>query len=185
MLVAGGTVGVVALALIAYFVTRPSGDSGGSGATANATISQTSLNPPAPSSVAAAPANSASASAGASASGSASPSASGSPTSTTAVNVIKSEVHVAVYNASGVNQRAAGIKSALVTDGFSLATVGGTLAKADTTKVYYPSTRADSAAAVANALAIPSADLSLSTTYAEVTVVIGTDWASGNTFPAG
>lgn len=181
MRIAGGTAGVIALALIVYFVTQPSGDSNASGPTANAASSQTSLNPPAPSSVAATPAT-----AGPSSSGSASPTASGgSPTSTSTVNVIKSEVHVAVYNASGVNQRAADVKSALVTGGFSLATVGGTLARADTTKVYYPSTRADSAAAVANALAIPSTDLSLSTAYAGVTVVIGTDWASGNTYPAG
>lgn len=181
-MIAGGTAGVVVLALIAYFATRPSGSSDSSGPTANATISQTALNPPAPSTAAASPSANASSTAGASVSPSAS---GGSPMPSSTVSVIKSEVHVAVYNGSGVNQRAAGIKSALVTDGFSLATVGGTSAKTPTTKVYYPSTRADSAAAVANALAIPSTDLSLSTTYTEVTVVIGTDWASGNTYPAG
>jgi len=38
--VIGGTVGVVVLALIAYFVTRPSGGSSAAGATADATTSQ-------------------------------------------------------------------------------------------------------------------------------------------------
>jgi len=99
--------------------------------------------------------------------------------------VIKSEVHVAVFNGSNVNQRAATIKTALVNDGFTLATVGGTLAKTAVTKVYYPSTRADSAAAVAKALSIPTANLSLSTMYTQVTLVIGTDWTTGNTYPAG
>jgi hypothetical protein len=66
-----------------------------------------------------------------------------------------------------------------------LATIGGTLPKTAATKVYYPSTRADSAAAVAKALGIPTANLSLSTAYTEVTVVIGTDWTTGNTYPAG
>lgn len=115
----------------------------------------------------------------------ASPSAgagSATPSSTVAVNA--AEVHVAVFNGSGVNQRAASIKSALVNQGFALATVGGTDPKTPTTKVYYPATRADSAAAVAKALAIPNADLSESASYTEVTVVIGTDWPSGNAYPA-
>jgi len=94
-------------------------------------------------------------------------------------------VHVAVYNGSNVNQRAAAVKTALVTDGFALATVGGTLPKTATTKIYYPSTRADSAAAVAKALKVPTANLTLSTMYTQVTVVIGSDWPTGNTYPAG
>ena len=185
-MIAGGTVGVIALALIAYFLTRPSGNSNASGPTANATISQTSMNPPAPSTAGGGPVQSANASASASASATASPSASAgkaSPSSTVAVNV--AQVRVSVFNGSGVNQRAASIKTALVNQGFALATVGGTDPKTPTTKVYYPSTRADSAAAVANALKIPSTDLSESANYAEVTVVIGTDWSTGNTYPAG
>ena len=77
------------------------------------------------------------------------------------------------------------IKAALVTDGFALATVGGNMTKTTATKIYYPSTRADSAAAVAKALAVPTANLTLSNTYTEVTVVVGTDWTTGNTYPAG
>jgi hypothetical protein len=182
--VIGGTVGVVVLALIAYFVTRPSGGSSAAGATADATTSQGAIG--------AATSATASSGAGASPSASSNPTASTSPAasaSTSApagtVAVIKSEVHVAVFNGSNVNQRAATIKTALVNDGFTLATVGGTLAKTAVTKVYYPSTRADSAAAVAKALSIPTANLSLSTMYTQVTLVIGTDWTTGNTYPAG
>lgn len=176
---------MIVLALIAYFVTRPSSNSNAAGPTADATISQTSGNQPTPSSVLAAPQQSAGASSSAGASAMASPSAgagSASPSSTVAVNV--AQVHVAVFNGSGVNQRAASIKAALVSHGFALATVGGTDPKTPTTMVYFPATRADSAAAVAKALAIPSTDVSESAKYTEVTVVIGTDWATGNTYPA-
>lgn len=185
MLIVGGTAGVIVLALIAFFMSRPSGNSNTSGPTADATASQPAVNPPAPpSSVAASPAKSAAPPPPASMSASPSSTVGAAvPTNTVAVNV--AQVHVAVYNGSDVNQRAANIKTALVNKGFSLATVGGTLASTPSTKVYYPAGRVDSAAAVANALAIPAADLSQSTTYSQVTVVIGTDWASGNTYPAG
>ena len=101
------------------------------------------------------------------------------PTSTPA---IFAQVHVSVYDASGVSQRATYLKNVLVTDGFALATVGGTVAKTPTT-LYYPSTRADSAAAVAYVLAIPCEDMVETTAYTEVAVVIGEDWPSGNTYP--
>jgi len=103
--------------------------------------------------------------------------------STVAVNV--AAVRVAVFNGSGVNQRAASIKTALTSGGFTMATVGGTVAKTPTTKIYYPSGRSDSAAAVAHALGVPSANVVQSTTYTEVTVVIGADWSTGNTYPGG
>jgi len=50
--------------------------------------------------------------------------------------------------------------------------------------IFYPANRADSAAAVAKALKVPTAKLSQSTMYTQVTVVIGTDWPTGTTFPA-
>ncbi|MBS2965678.1 LytR C-terminal domain-containing protein, partial [Actinocrinis puniceicyclus] len=181
-LIVGGAVGVVVLALIGYFATRPSGGSSG-GAAADPTASQAVLDPGAS---AGASATASAGGANAAGNGTASASATGSaPTTTGAAAVDKARVHVAVFNGSAVNQRASGIKTALVNGGFTLATVGGNVAKTATTKVFYPSTRADSAAAVANALGIPSANLALSTTYTQVTVVIGTDWPSGTTYPAG
>jgi LCP family protein required for cell wall assembly len=51
-----------------------------------------------------------------------------------------------------------------------------------TNNIYDPSTRADSAAAVAQALGIPSTAMHESGDYSEVTVVIGGDWTSGTAF---
>jgi hypothetical protein len=99
--------------------------------------------------------------------------------------VDKAQVHVQVQNGSGVGGRASAITSALVNDGFSLASDGGNASSASATKVYYPSTRADSAATVANALALPNSALVESSAYSEVTVVLGTDWTSGTTFGGG
>lgn len=104
---------------------------------------------------------------------------------TPTVAVDKAQVHVQVQNGSGVGGRASAITNALVNDGFSLASDGGNASSASATKVYYPSTRADSAATVANALALPNSALVESSAYSEVTVVLGTDWTSGTTFGGG
>ncbi|MGH3417565.1 MAG: LCP family protein, partial [Actinocrinis sp.] len=101
---------------------------------------------------------------------------------TPTVTVNKAQVHVQVLNGTTVNGRAAAVKGGLVTDGFTLASIGGTAPSSSTTKVYYPSSRADSAATVANALALPASALVQSSAYAEVTVVIGSDWPSGTAF---
>jgi LCP family protein required for cell wall assembly len=103
-----------------------------------------------------------------------------SPASTVTVN--KAEVHVSVLNGSGASGRATTIKDALVGGGFSLATVGGNATSTAATKIYYPSTRSDSAATVAAALGLPSSALSESNAYSQVTLVIGTDWTSGTTY---
>ena len=99
--------------------------------------------------------------------------------------VNKAAVHVQVYNGSNTAGRAGDIRSALVNDGFSLATVAGNANPAATTKIYFPSTRSDSAAAVANALGLPGSAMTESNTYSEVTVVLGSDWTSGTTFGGG
>jgi hypothetical protein len=98
--------------------------------------------------------------------------------------VNKARVSVQVYNAGGAAGRAAAIRSALITHGLALATVAGNAPTAATTKVYYPAGRADSAASVAEALALPASALTRSTTYDEVTVVIGTDFTNGSTYTA-
>lgn len=102
---------------------------------------------------------------------------------TVAVN--KAAVHVQVLNGSGVSGRAGTVKDALVNDGFSLASVGGNSSSAATTKIYYPSTRSDSAATVAYALGLPSSAMVESSAYSEVTLVLGADWTSGTTFGGG
>ena len=104
------------------------------------------------------------------------------PPASPTVAVDKGQVHVQVFNASGVSGRAVTIKDALVNDGFSLASVGGNATSAVTTKIYYPSTRADSAATVANALGLPTSALVESNSYSGVTVVLGADWTSGTMY---
>ena len=101
------------------------------------------------------------------------------------VAVDKAAVHVQVFNGSGVSGRASTIKDALVNDGFSLASVGGNASSAATTKIYYPSTRSDSAATVANALGLPTSVLVESNSYSGVTLVLGADWTSGTSFGGG
>ena len=114
------------------------------------------------------------------ASGAASPAPSTQAATTVAVD--KAQVHVTVLNGSGASGRASSIKDALTGGGFSLASVGGNATLTSTTKIYYPSTRSDSAAAVASALGVPSSALKVSNAYSQVTVVIGSDWTSGSTF---
>ncbi len=101
---------------------------------------------------------------------------------TVAVN--KAAVHLQVFNGSGASGRASTVRDALVNDGFSLTTVAGNASAAKNTKIYYPSTRADSAATVAYTLGLPSSALVESNAYSQVTLVIGADWTSGTTFGA-
>jgi hypothetical protein len=107
------------------------------------------------------------------------------PVASPKVAVDKAAVHVQVFNGSGVSGRAASIRDALQNDGFSLASFGGNASPATTTKIYYPSTRSDSAATVANALGLPSSALVESNSYSQVTLVLGDDWTSGTKFGGG
>jgi hypothetical protein len=101
------------------------------------------------------------------------------------VQVNDAAVRVQVLNGSGVSGRAVTIKDALVNGGFSQATVGGNANQTTTTKIYYPASKSDSAAAVQKALGLPSSAMKESNTYAEVTVVLGSDWTSGTAFGGG
>lgn len=104
-----------------------------------------------------------------------------SPGNEAAVN--KAAVRVLIKNGSGIDGRAAALKSALAGDGFT-----SSLLKTDnaiparTSALYFPANRADSAAAVAAALGMPSSAMHESGDYPQVTVVIGGDWTSGTTF---
>jgi LCP family protein required for cell wall assembly len=105
-------------------------------------------------------------------------------TPTVAVN--KAQVHVQVENGTTVNGRAGEVRTALASGGFSSSLISTTTAASTAkTTVYYPSTRADSAAAVANTLGIPTSAMKESNAYSQVTVVIGADWTSGSSFGSG
>jgi LCP family protein required for cell wall assembly len=98
-------------------------------------------------------------------------------------SVNKAAVNVSVLNGTGVTGRAGTIKTALSGSGFSGSLISASsTSSTDATAVYYPSSRADSASAVASALGIPASAMHLSGNYAQVTVVIGKDWTSGSTF---
>lgn len=112
--------------------------------------------------------------------------ASPSASAPNAANVLTSTVHAQVENGSGINGRAADIAQALVTDGFTSGDITTATANVRaTTVLYYPSTRADSAAAVAQALNIPTSAMHESSNYSEVTVVIGQDWKTGTALGGG
>jgi len=110
------------------------------------------------------------------------------PTATTAAVgnpavVNKAGVQVSVENGSAVNNRARDVGTALASGGFSSSLISTAIhASAAQTALYYPSTKADSAAAVAATLGLPSSALHESGSYSQVTVVIGKDWTSGTTY---
>jgi LCP family protein required for cell wall assembly len=98
-------------------------------------------------------------------------------------NVVTSEVHAQVLNGTGASGRASTVAQGLVAGGFSSSNIStGNASTTAQTVVDYPSDRAQSAAAVAGALGIPSSQVQESSNYSEVTVVIGTDWPSGKTY---
>jgi LCP family protein required for cell wall assembly len=100
-------------------------------------------------------------------------------------SVDKAAVPVSVGNATGAGLRAGELKSALSGSGFTAGLIDTFDAQvAKTTGVYYPPNRAESAAAVAGALGIPAVLVHQSNAYDRVTVIVGTDWTSGTSFPA-
>ena len=100
-------------------------------------------------------------------------------------SVITSQVHAQILNTTNVSGRASALAQALAADGFSSGNLStGNTSATSKTVVYYPSGRSDSAAAVASALGIPSAQVQQSGAYSQVTVVVGSDWTSGTTYPA-
>lgn len=98
-------------------------------------------------------------------------------------SVITSQVHAQILNGTGVSGRASTVEQALASGGFSGSNLStGNASTTSKTVVYYPADRAQSAAAVAGALGIPSSQVQESSNYSEVTVVIGSDWTSGTTY---
>ena len=115
----------------------------------------------------------------------ATPSAGQSASADSDSSVITSEVTAQVLNGTGVSGRAATVEQSLESNGFSSSLLStGDTSSTSKTMVYYPSGRSDSAAAVAGALGVPSSQVQQSSAYSAVTVVIGSDWTSGSTYPA-
>ncbi|PWI40928.1 LCP family protein [Streptomyces sp. ICBB 8177] len=118
--------------------------------------------------------------------GSGGKSAAAGATASSAPAVPDSQIAVTVENGGGITGRASDIATALVDDGFSPQTGSANApAPASTTSVRYPAGKQAEARAVASALRIPSSALHQDSGVSGVTVLIGSDWSSGTTFPAG
>ncbi|MCC9307427.1 LCP family protein [Kitasatospora sp. RB6PN24] len=101
------------------------------------------------------------------------------------VTVDKSTIHVDVQNSSGVTGRAKAVTDALVQQGFTHASADGTKVANAPTKLLYPANKADSAKTVAAALGLPDSALEQAgESGTSVTLRVGTDWSSGDTFGA-
>ncbi|BBA98189.1 putative transcriptional regulator [Actinacidiphila reveromycinica] len=106
--------------------------------------------------------------------------ATASPTPT----VPASQVTVSVQNGTAVPGRAGDIADALVAKGFNPATSSGNADPTDTTALTYGSGQKAQAQTVAKALGLPSSHLKQGTSDG-VTLVIGSDWSTGTSFPGG
>ncbi|WP_245791785.1 LCP family protein [Actinacidiphila rubida] len=114
----------------------------------------------------------------------ASPSA---PTSATPT-VQPTSIAVQVRNGAAVDGRLVGkratvVAGALIDRGFSKQTSAVTGTATATTSLTYPVGQSPQAQAVAQALGIPAKDLRQSASATGIVLVVGSDWASGATFP--
>lgn len=105
--------------------------------------------------------------------------------SASAATVPAAQVAVNVQNGTGASGRASIIASALIAKGFSSGTTYGNAPaqSATTTLTYGPGQKAQ-ATTVANALGLPASHLTQGTATG-LTLVVGTDWPSGGTYPGG
>ncbi|MBV9022887.1 MAG: LCP family protein [Streptomycetaceae bacterium] len=105
-----------------------------------------------------------------------------SPTQPT---VPDSQITVQVSNGSGITGRASAVARYLIDQGFS-PNSGSTNAPApaSATSIHYAPSQQGEAQAVARTLQIPTSRLRQDSAVSNVTVVIGSDWNSGTTFPA-
>jgi LCP family protein required for cell wall assembly len=109
--------------------------------------------------------------------------ASGSGSAGTLTAAQKARVAVWVRNGGGHPGRAAAIAQALIANGFSPRTRFSTTTTAATTTLTYPDGQHAQAQAVAQALSLPASALRSGLVH-ELTLVLGTDWTSGTTYPA-
>jgi LCP family protein required for cell wall assembly len=106
-----------------------------------------------------------------------------SPTSANP-SVSRSQIAVQVENGSDVTGRAAAVTQDLLGGGFSPQTTASNAPSSTTaTKVEYPPGRRADAQTVAASLRIPDSRLKQDSNVSGVTLVIGSDWSSGSSFP--
>lgn len=99
------------------------------------------------------------------------------------------EIGIMVRNGTGVGQqatprRAAAVAGVLAEKGFTGATADSTLNPQERTQILFPSADLEGDAhAVAKALGMPTSAVRKSTDVSGVTLVVGADWRTGDTFP--
>jgi LCP family protein required for cell wall assembly len=99
--------------------------------------------------------------------------------------VPNAQITVQVNNASKLTGRASSVAQYLINQGFGPNSgAGNAPVPAATTSVHYAPGQQAEAQAVARALQIPTGRLRQDSGVSTVTVVIGSDWNSGTTFPA-
>ena len=92
---------------------------------------------------------------------------------------------MAVYNATGLDNRAGDVVATLVKDGFSPASsLHSETDRPTASSLVYGPGEAARAKAVADALGLPATAV-VQGTAAGLKLVIGADWTSGSTFPGG
>jgi LCP family protein required for cell wall assembly len=96
----------------------------------------------------------------------------------------KAAVQLTVQNFSGVDKRGLAITDSLVAQGFTHATRDTRNDTAAATTLTYPTAQKAQAQAVATALGLKDPALIASSTATRLTLVIGTDWKTGNRFVA-
>jgi LCP family protein required for cell wall assembly len=101
-----------------------------------------------------------------------------------AVTVDKSTIHIDVQNSSGAAGRSTAISDELVKLGFTHAARDTAKLPNSPTKLIYPAGKSDSAKTVAAALNLPDSALEQSGSGTSLTLKVGTDWTSGDTFGA-
>ncbi|MCQ4084895.1 LCP family protein [Streptomyces sp. RB6PN25] len=95
------------------------------------------------------------------------------------------QITVQVNNGSGVTGRASQIAQDLIDQGFSPNSGSANApVPASATSVHYAPGRQAEAQTVARALQIPASRLQQDSSVSQVTVVVGSDWSSGSTFPS-
>ncbi|MFF7190837.1 LCP family protein [Streptomyces sp. NPDC008222] len=103
----------------------------------------------------------------------------------TAPTVPASQIAVTVENGTGISGRASGIAGALTDAGFSSGTTTANAASpASSTTLSYGAGQKGEAQTAAKALGLPASHLKQGTGTG-LTLVIGSDWPSGNSYPGG
>jgi LCP family protein required for cell wall assembly len=117
--------------------------------------------------------------------GTATAGASPTPTATPTVTVAPATVKLSIRNGSGQDGRALDVAAALTAKGFTKTIATSTAASVSaSTRIHYGAGLQAQALTLAKAIKLPASAVSAATTSTGVSLLIGTDWTSGTTYPS-